>query len=67
MPSHTGKSNVAVEVSINLQTINPPQHSIPKIGNQGENGTLNGLGLFGSVCLKINTATHTTINDVNVP
>ncbi len=30
-------------------------------------GTLNGRSLFGSVFLKIKTATHTIINDVNVP
>ena len=40
---------------------------IPKIGNQGQNGTLNGLSLSGSVFLKIRTAIQIIINDVNVP
>ncbi len=40
---------------------------IPKIGNQGQNGTLNGLSLLGSVFLKIRTAIQIIINDVNVP
>ena len=40
---------------------------MPKIGNNGHSGTLNGRGRFGSVFLKIITAIHTIINDVNVP
>lgn len=40
---------------------------MPAKGNQGEKGTLKGRGLFGSVFLKIKTATHTIINEVNVP
>ena len=40
---------------------------MPINGKNGENGTLYGRGLFGSVFLKIKTATHTIINDVNVP
>ena len=44
-----------------------PQHNIPRSGNTGENGTLKGRFLFGSVFLKIKTATQTIINDVNVP
>ena len=43
------------------------QQIIPNKGNQGEKGTLYGLFLFGSVFLKIKTATQTMINDVNVP
>ena len=40
---------------------------IPSKGNNGTKGTLKGLGLLGSVFLKIRTATHTIIKDVNVP
>ena len=40
---------------------------IPKTGNQGQKGTLNGLGLLGSVFLNIKTATQIITNDVNVP
>lgn len=47
--------------------ISPPQQTIPSIGNSGEKGTLKGLSLFGSVFLRINTATQTIINEVNVP
>ena len=43
------------------------QVRIPKIGNQGQNGTLKGLSLFGSVFLKFSTARHIITNDVNVP
>ena len=48
-------------------TINPPQHNIPNIGNSGQQGTLNGLGLSGSIFLNIKIATQTIINEVNVP
>ena len=47
--------------------ISPPQKSIPKIGNRGTKGTLNGLFLSGSVFLKIKTIIQIMINDVNVP
>ena len=47
--------------------IKPPQQTIPAIGNHGQNGTLKGLGRSGSTFLKINIATQTIINDVNVP
>ena len=47
--------------------IKPPQKAIPKDGNNGEQGTLNGLGLSGSIFRSIRTATHTIINDVKVP
>ena len=40
---------------------------IPAIGNHGHNGTLNGLGLSGSVFLSIKTAIHIITNDVKVP
>ena len=50
-----------------INAINPPQHKIPARGNQGQNGTLNGLGLSGSIFLKIRIAAHTIINEVNVP
>ena len=52
---------------VNVTIIKIEQISIPAIGNQGHNGTLNGLGLFGSFFLKIKTATHIMMNDVNVP
>ena len=47
--------------------ISPPQHSIPNIGNHGQNGTLKGLSLSGSVFLNIKIATQTMANDINVP
>ena len=47
--------------------IKPDRQKIPINGNQGENGTLNGLGLSGSTFLKISTAIQTIINDVNAP
>ena len=47
--------------------INTPQIKIPASGNQGQNGTLNGLCLFGSVLRKISTASQIITNDVNVP
>ena len=40
---------------------------IPATGDHGQNGTLNGLGLFGSVFLNINTAIQIITNEVNVP
>ncbi len=40
---------------------------IPNIGNNGQKGTLNGLGLFGSVFLNIKTSIHIITNDANVP
>ena len=40
-------------------SIRPPQHKIPIIGKYGQNGNLKGLGLWGSVFLKIKTAKHT--------
>ena len=43
------------------------QDRMPKIGNNGTNGTLNGLFKFGSFFLKIITAMHIAINAVNVP
>ena len=50
-----------------MQYIKPKQVKIPNIGNQGQNGTLNGRSLVGSVFLKIKTAIQITINEVNVP
>ena len=47
--------------------IKPPQQKIPISGTNGEKGTLKGLGLNGSVFLKIKTATHTIMNDAKVP
>ena len=40
---------------------------MPKIGNKGQNGTLNGLCLFGSVFLNIRTSIHIITNDAKVP
>ena len=53
--------------ALNLQYIKAAQVIIPSIGNHGQNGTLKGLGRFGSVFLKISTAIQIIINDVNVP
>ena len=61
------KYNADVAFELNLQYINAKQVSTPKIGKTGQNGTLKGLSLFGSVFLNIKTARHITINDVNVP
>lgn len=52
---------------LRVTNIRKEQINIPIIGNHGQNGTLNGLALFGSVFLKIKTATQIMINDVNVP
>lgn len=59
------KADVAFE--LNLQYISAKQVKTPKIGNNGQNGTLNGLSLLGSVFLRIKTAKQITIKDVNVP
>ena len=67
MPNQTRKYRAEVALALNLQYISAKQVNIPNIGNQGQNGTLNGLGLSGSVSLKISTARQTIINDVNVP
>ena len=64
---HKGNKRADFEKFLIEKNIKLLQHKMPSIGNQGENGTLNGLGLSGSVCLSIKTATHTIINDVNVP
>ena len=47
--------------------IKPPQHNTPIIGKYGQQGTLNGLFLSGSVFLKINIAIQTTINAATAP
>ena len=65
--TQTGKRTADVLSEPIEYTIKPPQHKIPRIGNNGTNGTLNGLGFSGSVFLKIKIATHTIINDANVP
>lgn len=61
------KYNAEVAFALNLQYIKAKQVKIPKIGNNGQKGTLNGRSLFGSVFLSIKTAKQITINDVNVP
>ena len=65
--NHMRKYNAEVAFALNLQYINPEHVKMPRIGNQGQNGTLNGRGLFGSVFLNINTAIQIIINEVNVP
>lgn len=52
---------------LNLQYIKARQVNTPSIGNNGQNGTLKGLSLLGSVFLRIKTAMQITIKDVNVP
>ena len=64
---HKGNKNLDVVKNFIEYIISPLQHIIPNKGNHGEKGTLYGRGREGSVFLKINTATHTIINDVNVP
>ena len=61
------KYKAEVAFAENLQYIRARQVKTPNIGNQGQNGTLNGLGLSGSVFLKIKTAIQIMINEVNVP
>ena len=61
------KYKAEVAFALNLQYISPKQLNTPNIGNQGQNGTLKGRSLLGSVFLKINTAIHIIINDVKVP
>lgn len=59
---------IALDVSCLSEYIINPVHEItPKIGNNGTNGTLKGLFKFGSVFLKIITATQIAIKAVNVP
>ena len=61
------KYRAEVAFALNLQYIRAKQVKTPKIGNQGQNGTLNGRSLFGSVFLRIKTAMQMIIKDVNVP
>ena len=65
--SQTTKYRAEVAFALNLQYISAKHVKMPKIGNQGQNGTLKGLSLFGSVFLNINTAIQIIINDVKVP
>ena len=51
----------------NEYIINARHEITPRIGNSGTNGTLKGLFKFGSVFLKIITATQIAINEVKVP
>ena len=67
IPSQSGKRSAEVVKNFIEYTIKPPQQSIPRIGVTGAKGTLNGRGLSGSVLRRIKTATHTIINEVNVP
>ena len=61
------KYNADVALALNLQYIRAKQVRTPNIGNSGQNGTLNGLSLFGSVFLRIKTEIQITINDAKVP
>ena len=51
----------------NENKISIPQIAMPASGNQGQSGTLNGLGLSGAVFLKISTARQIITKEVNVP
>ena len=61
------KYNADVALALNLQYIRAKQVRTPNIGNSGQNGTLKGLSLFGSVFLRIKTEIQITINDAKVP
>lgn len=62
------KNMATLDVScLKEKTISPKQHNIPRIGNNGTNGTLKGLFRFGSVFLSTITDTHIAIKAVNVP
>jgi len=54
-------------VSISKDTIIAKQTKIPKNGNSGKKGTLNGLGRLGWVCRKIITPAQTIIKAKRVP
>lgn len=62
--SHRGNNKAVLPILIIATTISVPHRSIPSAGNKGEHGTLNGLGLSGSVFLSIKTPIQTIINDV---
>ena len=64
--NHTKKYNEDSDFAENLQYIRSPQVTIPNIGNQGQNGTLKGLSLCGSVLRRIKTAKQIIIKEVNV-
>ena len=61
------KYRADVAFALNLQYISARQVTIPRIGNQGQNGTLKGRGLSGSVFLKIRTAIQIIMKDAKVP
>lgn len=61
------KYNADVAFALNLQYISARQVKIPRIGNQGQKGTLKGRGLSGSVFLKIKTAIQIIMKEANVP
>ena len=44
---HNGNKKADVLTSLKATNIKPEQKTIPIIGNQGQQGTLNGLGLSG--------------------
>ena len=63
--NHNGNNIACLPMLTTATHIKLPQSSIPKDGNNGENGTLKGLSLSGSVFLKIKTLIQTIINAVN--
>lgn len=65
--NHNKKYNDEVLRVFSEKIIKIPQITIPSNGNQGQSGTLNGLGLSGAVFLKISTARQIITKEVNVP
>ena len=63
--NHNGNNNAVLPMLITATTIRVPHKRIPSAGNSGEQGTLNGLGLSGSVFLSIKTPIHTMMKEVN--
>ena len=65
--SHIGKMEAAVLISGSALYIMYPHRIVPKIGNQGQNGTLKALLRFGYIYLRITIPKQTNTKDVNVP
>ena len=73
--NHNGNNMACLPMLTTATHIKLPQSSIPKDGNNGENGTLKGLSLSGSVFLKIKTPTQDiplpclflSVKDMSVP
>ena len=64
---HKRKYSEESPPDIPLYIIKHPHINTPRIGNNGQNGTLNGLGLSGSVFININTSIHIITNYAKVP